>query len=197
MRGIFRGAGVFISVPSHADFNILGGTFTFNARIRVTGLSANRGIFSHGLNGATTDYFQLYVDTAGNLKFDMVTAASGTLNLTTTDTPIAVNTFYDIMLCSTPNGSGAYNYYLFINGTLKVSSLGSSVVMIDLSASTHPVLIGGLTNGTTDSLPFLGQIDEVFFHQLLLFEYCNIHNTNIGLWDGYSRIHEVIKYHAN
>ena len=98
----------------------------------------------------------------------MVTAASGTLNLTTTDTPIAVNTFYDIMLCSTPNGSGAYNYYLFINGTLKVSSLGSSVVMIDLSASTHPVLIGGLTNGTTDSLPFLGQIDEVFFTN----EYC-------------------------
>lgn len=162
--GVFSGsAGVFISVPSHADFNISDGTLTFNARIRPTSLAANRGIFSHGLNGATTDYLQLYVDTAGNLKLDVVTAATGTLNLATTDTPIAINTFYDIKLCGTPNGAGAYNYYLFIDGALKVSSLGSAVVMIDLSSSTHPVLIGGLTDGTTDSLPFLGQIDEVFF----------------------------------
>lgn len=155
---VFNGTNAELSILDHADFDLSGGTFTIDARIKVTSLAANNPIYYQNTTN-NDDSFKFYVDTNGALHLLIIAAAVTVVELVTPNNTISVNTWYHVALVESGD-----NYYIFAGPTAGTASLLAYTTDVSRAANyTGTVHFGyglvGVGAGSTEW--YSGKMDEI------------------------------------
>lgn len=144
---LFDGTGDYLSIPDHADFDLSGGTWTFDCRFKTTSLASEQTIYSHGTDAS--NFMEIIITTAGRLNINVTIAGSQDVHLYT-QKDVVVNQWYHLACVEEGN-----IWTIYLNG-IKAARFSDADRAADY---TGTVKIG--SNYDASSSFFSGWLDEI------------------------------------
>jgi hypothetical protein len=172
----FNGSNSFISIPNSSALQV-GATFTINAWINASSLSARHGVFStRTANDAGS--WQLEVGTANSGAGRIALTGVGTWIWESSSNVITTNTWYNICVVKTNNAEQGASVYL--NGVLLTPGATTAYTILDNSN------IKAIGQGTAGSQFFSGSIRSTSLYNRALtagevLQNFNAHKGRYGL----------------
>jgi hypothetical protein len=142
---IFNGTTGYFYIADHADYDFSGGTFTIDARVKVTTIAAINPIYYQNTTN-DDDSFHFYIDTDGSVKLVIKATSASVVSISTPASVVSTNTWYHIALVESGN-----NWYIFIDGILQ--GTGSDA---DRAAN----YTGNVQIGKNSTIYLTGKMDE-------------------------------------
>lgn len=147
--GLFDGTGDYLTIPDSSDFDLSGGIWTVDCWIYPSVLAAG----AYMIFGQRTDannYMLFAVQSTGQLQFQVVSAASPIVAVTTAVGAVATGNWYHVAIQE--NGD---TYKIFVNG-VDVTNAGGT----DAQRPANYTDVFYVGNEINNNTPFNGYIDE-------------------------------------
>ena len=142
---LFDGAGDYLSIPDHADWNFGSGDFTIDTWLRFASVSGNQQIVGQRVDAS--NFWALYLNNGANVSFDVFVDGAYTHQMNFAWIPNA-DTWYHLAMVRSGN-----DFKCFINGTQIGTTQTDTDAMPDLAAS---LIIGSFSSSSY----FNGWLDE-------------------------------------
>lgn len=149
------GTGDWATIPDDADFDLSGGTWTYETWYRPASLAADIGLYAQAKSGVASDYMWIYIDTNGAVNLLIQETSAPVVSLATPNGVISADTWAHIRVVEDGN-----DFYIFINGIQKAYVSDTDRTEGAL-AYDSTVFIGAVHDGTSTTKSFNGHFDEV------------------------------------